>query len=322
MRPLKYAWFHLGAKSKFTKALEMPAMYVEPVNLYMVGSLEILKNRFYASGGFQVPLQPAVVESDSAAYAQAFDEVFNYYNVFREQNILNLNSLNAGAYFLQPLGPWLFKLGVSFNKPSSYELYQGVKNFYAAFLNYNLEVTWRRQSVMHLLQSKISAFQGEKDRSRKDWESHVEGSLFQFRYGLRFHSGSTGWETALGGAFKSPDKNRPNSFQDKMVQDEENNNIQRCYLDLNWVKATRKQALVSMSFTPTVLYQMLDNLVGFQAEAEGKYKFKMKKNLFVKTSVSVLYGNFDETQFMGGGFKLSFTQHRNRKVLPPLYPER
>jgi len=51
VKPLDFAWFHGGIKSRWTQSAKLSEIYSEPASLKLAAGLKVYKNLVYAMGG-------------------------------------------------------------------------------------------------------------------------------------------------------------------------------------------------------------------------------------------------------------------------------
>ena len=120
---------------------------------------------------------------------------------------MSLNSVNAGGYLNHTLGSVNGKLGLSYYRPSSYELFENTPNFHSDILNYRLQLNWQNEIIFNVIETKFSQFGDERDRGLGGSAVHSEGNLAQFYYAVKLHLESNGLETGIGAALRGKDAN-------------------------------------------------------------------------------------------------------------------
>lgn len=320
VKPLRFGWFHGGLKSRWTQAAKLSEVYSEPATLKLATGLKVYKDLVYVMAGMALPLvENQIPKKDTSAFAS----ILNNYSPLTEQNIMTLNAVEAGGYLNHTLGALNGKLGVSYYRPSSYELYENRRNFHSDLINYRLQLTWITPGLLNVFEGKFTGYGEEKDRKRSDLAVHSEGFLSQMYYAIKFHIEGNGLETGLGAALKTKDANLKITGSNSSLEEEDkNSNIQRYYVNIAWVQTLWNNNPFKVRLAPQYLTRASADESGFQTNFNTSYKFKLTQKNILNLQSYFTYGSLGEQSLIGGGIVVGITFHGNKSIQPRLFPKR
>lgn len=300
VQSLRFAWFHVGMRTRETMAPGFARPYSEPVILKLMGTAEVLRDYAYIFLSGNLPLVSDHLDTaDTAALAHAVSD----YDVFPYPNFLSPQGVHVGAFGRYRFPDWDLMAGASYARSGRFEPIAGVAYYPSAYLDVFARALLEKRSARHRFDAKMVLYGDEGSALRIP--AHREGSLWQFRYGyLRFANGKS-WQLGLGGAWKNPDLNRRLRIESEL-QAADNDNVQRAYAEIAVSFAPRPTWLVRASLLPQALFAADGSGFGQQTEAGLSWAARLWGIHRLRVSGSALYGSYLDRTYLGFGMRAEF----------------
>jgi hypothetical protein len=302
LQALRFAWFHVGMRTRETMAPGFSRPYDEPVILKLMGTAELLRDFAYVFLSGNVPLVSDHLDpvDTSALYAAA-----SGYDVLPYPGFLSPQGVHLGAFGRHRFPDWDLMAGASYQRTGLFEPIAGVSFFPAAYFDVFARALLEGRAARHRFDAKAVIYGEESGTLRI--AAHREGSLWQFRYGyLRFARGKS-WQLGAGAAWKAPDLNRQLRLESKLRSVDPNDNVQRAYGEFAVTFAPRPTWLMRAHLLPQALFTGWGSDLGHQTEAGLSWAARVWGVHRLRVAGTALYGNFREQEYLGFGLRAEFS---------------
>jgi hypothetical protein len=301
LQSLRFAWFHVGMRTRETMAPGFSRPYSEPVILKLSGTAEVLRDFVYVFLSGNLPLVSDHVDvADTAALASAVGD----YGIFPYQNFLSPQGVHVGAVGRYRFPDWDVMAGGSYARAGNFEPIEAVSFFPAAYFDVFARALYEGRAARHRFDAKAVLYGEESGTLRI--AAHREGSLWQFRYGyLKFARGKS-WQLGLGGAWKNPDLNRRLRIASTLQPVEANDNVQRAYAEIAVTFAPLPTWLMRAHVIPQALFTPAQAGFGYQTEAGLSWAARLWGVHRLRVAGTAVYGTFRDQTFIGLGLHAEF----------------
>ena len=301
IQSLRFAWFHVGLRSRETLAPGLSGPYRDPFDLKLAGVAELMRNRLFLSLGGSLPF---FATEASASDSLALSRTLSGYSPLPAPAFLSPTSLHGSLFARYGGAGWDAMAGLSLTRPGRFEPIPGEAFYLSPYANAFLRLMLETSKARHRWDAKATVYGQEGDAIRIP--AHDEGDLWQLRYGYLKPLSRLALQTGAGVAMKSPDANRQRRIRSALEPTGGNDNIQRAYAELSVVYAPGPGLSWRMHLIPKALFSLDGREIGHETELGLALGLRLWTVHRLRGSGSLLYGQVGGKDYLGMGFRVEF----------------